>query len=268
MSIAVITAAVVGWIAARALTAQSSANSNLGKLGAKVKLLLERQQQGELRPQEKRRLLEQLIVLGRPRQARELVEQFMAEQPKALIWPLMISEFNRREGDLDGALEEINRLLALHPHNHEVLRMKAVLELDKGRGSSLASMLRSTFDRQPRGERLTTGLLLADVKRQIGQSNKAAALYKALAGESPKDARPLIALALLKQEQGRYEEAQTILIRARQRRTKPGEADRMIDSLAAQWRLLSARKFIDKKTPQASDSAATEPTKTPRSHRP
>ncbi|HJN34941.1 MAG: tetratricopeptide repeat protein [Prochlorococcus sp.] len=270
ISIALITAAVVGWLTAQSLAPKASADGNHKRLDAEVQLLLARQQQDDLNPAEQRRLLERLIVLERPEQALGLLQQLSNQEPKALIWPLMIAEFKRFEGDLDGARQEINRLLTLHPQKLEVLELKALLELDSGRGSAVVGLLKATFNSQPRGQRLTTGLLLADVQRQSGQTEKAAALYNALAAESPNDARPLIALALLRQEQGMGKKAQLLLFRARQRRTKPGEADPMIDSLAAHWGLLSARKVVSRTSQQTSAeaAAATAQRKSHRSHRP
>ena len=69
----------------------------------------------------------------------------------------------------------------------------------------------------------------------------AAALYMQLATESPKDARPLLALAMLRQEQGRGKEVQALLQEARERRGQGDRPDSLIDELASSWGLRAAR---------------------------
>lgn len=229
---------------ARHLTPGSQVSTSKRVLNEEAKMLLARQQQQTLSPEGQRHLLQKLIVLGRDQEAMALLQQFEEQQPKALIWPLMITELKRRNGDLVGARDDIDQLLKLHPDNQKVLELKSFLELESGQGAATIEMLTSKLASQPKGKRLQTGLLLADVQLQTGEPDLASAIYINLASEYPTDPRPLLALALLKQEQGHHNLAQELLIKARKRRTKSGEADPLIDSLAAQWSLRSARERL------------------------
>ena len=77
--------------------------------------------------------------------------------------------------------------------------------------------------------------------RQSGSPQTASQLYRQLAEEEPTNTKPLLALALLKQEQGYGEESQALLKLARQRRDANGRIDPLIDVLAGQLGLSTAR---------------------------
>ena len=76
--------------------------------------------------------------------------------------------------------------------------------------------IRDRFKGLEPGQRLEIGLLLADLLRQSGSDQTAMRLYGQLATENKTDARPLLALALVRQEQGNSEAVQTLLKQARE----------------------------------------------------
>jgi|TARA_B100000959_G_scaffold161725_1_gene169321 predicted Zn-dependent protease len=236
-----ITASGLVWFGAQLMTPESKTLGNREILNKQVKNLLNRQQNGSLNREGQQQLLERLLVLDRYEQASSMLELLIAREPKTWVWGLMLAELKRQQGDLDGALEQTNHLLSLHPQTLEVLQLKILLDLETGRGKAAVAELKKRFESKTKGERLAIGLLLADLQRQTGQVAAAASLYRFLANESANDARPLIALALMQQEQGNSQQAQALLREARARRRKPGEADPLIDGLAGQWGLDSIR---------------------------
>ena len=72
------------------------------------------------------------------------------------------------------------------------------------------------------GQRLEIGLLLADLLRQSGSDQTAMKLYGQLTIEKKTDAKPLLTLALLRQEQRNSEAVQTLLKQAQERRDANG----------------------------------------------
>ena len=108
--------------------------------------------------------------------------------------------------------------------------------------------LKQRFNGQQAGTRLELGLLLADVQRQEGQPEAAAALYRQLANESPSDIRPPLALALLKRDEGKVMEVQALLHLVRQSRATDGDTIDLIDQLAVSWGLNAARRHPTEST--------------------
>ena len=113
---------------------------------------------------------------------------------------------------------------------------------------------------QPQG--LPLGLLLGDLQQRLGQKAEAAATYTKLAADFPRDPRPLLALALLRQELGDSKGAQDALALARQR--QPGSKDIRLDQVAASWGLNNLRR-----SPSATPTTAPSPeTQAPTTARP
>ena len=73
-------------------------------------------------------------------------------------------------------------------------------------------------------------------------------LYGQLATENKTDARPLLALALLRQEQGKSEAAQTLVKQARERRDANGRIHPLINIVAAQLGLSADRSTGSEQT--------------------
>ena len=97
--------------------------------------------------------------------------------------------------------------------------------------------------KKPEVIRATTTLSGPKVAGKIELAPKkaeAAALYLKLASDFPRDPRPLLALALLRQEQGDTKAAQEAMAMARSR--QPDRPDPRLDQVAASWGLSSLRK--------------------------
>jgi len=119
----------------------------------------------------------------------------------------------------------------------------ALVQLEQGRGAAaqtqLKLLLESKLRPTGRPEAVPIGLLLGDLQQRQGQGAEAAALYGRLAGEFGKDPRPLLALALLRQEQGNGPAAQEALAQARARMS--GEPGQRLDQVASSWGVSSLR---------------------------
>jgi len=238
-------AGLAGWIAAFSLAPQTSARGSRVVVDREVSQLLEQLKQENLDGQEWQQLMERLLLLGRYSEAVLVLRPWLEQQPGALSLRLLMADLLRLTGDSAGAARELDQLLRLHPTNPEVLQLQVLVDLQEGRAGAAVKRLSDEFSGRAPGQRLELGLLLADLQRQSGQTEAAAALYMQLAAEEPEDARPLLALAMLRQEQGRGREVQNLLHKARTRRGQGNQPDQLIDELASSWGLRAARVMAE-----------------------
>ena len=188
---------------------------------------------------DQQRLLEVLIALGEQQQATALLEPMADRQPERWQLRLLLAELRRNGNDRSGAERELRQLLSLQPDRIEALQLLTLLQLEQGRGSQAQAQLQALLakaskpDLQPKA--LPIGLLLADLQQRMGQATAAAGLYTQLAADFPKDPRPLLGLALLRQQQGDGRGAQEALMLARGRQGE--SAGRSLDGLASAWGL-------------------------------
>ena len=131
--------------------------------------------------------------------------------------------------------------MRLHPHDPQVLQLLVLLDQQRGRQIQAKTELTTRFKGLEPGQRLEIGLLLADLLRQSGSHQEAVNLYRQLASEEPSNTSPLLALALLQQDQGHTKDVEALLKQARQRRDSNGQIDPLIDVLAGRLGLSAAR---------------------------
>ncbi|MFM7651888.1 MAG: tetratricopeptide repeat protein [Vulcanococcus sp.] len=225
---------------------------NAPALGARSRSVLESQAEqlqtqvnrGSASEADRQRLLELLLALGQQRQATVLLEQMADQQPERWQLRLLLAELRRNGNDRSGAERELRQLLNLRPDRIEALQLMTLLQLEQGRGSQAQAQLKALLDKAskptPQPQAIGIGLLLGDLLQRQGQQAEAAALYIRLAGDFSKDPRPLLALALLRQEQGDGKGAQEALAQARNR--QPDQANLRLDQVASTWGLSSLRK--------------------------
>ena len=239
----VLLALAAGWW----LGQQSSAGR-----GDRSRLALERQADqlqnrladGHASAADQQRLLELLIALGEQSQATALLERLSDQQPERWQLRLLLAELRRQGNDRSGAERELRQLLSLNPDRLEALQLLTLLQLEQGRGGQAQAQLRERLAKASKPEvkpqALGIGLLLGDLDQRLGQADQAAGLYSQLATDFPKDPRPLLALALLRQQRGDGQGAQEALVQARGRQ---GEANgRNLDAVASAWGLSGLRQ--------------------------
>ncbi len=232
------------------------------QLEHEIEVLQRRFQTGKATDAERQRLLELLVGLERRAEATALVEQLAQQQPQRWRLQLLLAELRREQNDLSGAERELQQLLSRQPDQVEALQQLALLQLETGRGSQAQLRVEAALNRatkpklQPQA--LQIGLLLANLQLKRGQAAQAQALLGRLAGDFPQDPRPLLARALVEQEQGQLAAAQASLAAARA--LTPGNGDQRLDRLAAAWGLqaLRAPQDTNAKKPSADEAQANE----------
>ena len=216
-----------------------------------VQELLKKRTQQPLSPADERRLMERLLALGRLPESIVLVQDQIKAHPKVWRWRLLLTQLHLRNGNNSAADAQIQLLTRLHPHQDDVLQTLAQLRLAQGRIEDAKTHLQTAFNASPANKRMNIGLLLADLQRQSGDGAAALNTYQQLSGQDPKDARPVMAQALLLQEQGKKKQAIDLLMLARQRQVAANLEPQAIDSLAALWGLNTNRTSAGGPAPTA-----------------
>ena len=233
-------ALVVGWWLSVSLTPDTAARSSRAVVDQQRAFLLNRlDQEGDLPKLERQRLLMQLLDLGRLQEAQLVLEPLVQEQPRSISLALLMADLRRLNNEPAQALRDLDLLLRLHPNHPRVLELRVLVEQQQNRGPQALKDIKARFQAGTKGQRVELGLLLGDLQRQSGQTNQSASLYLQLADESPKDVRPLLALAMQRQDEGKAEDVQALLDSARKRHGGDGEGDQLIDELAVRWGLRS-----------------------------
>ncbi len=201
--------------------------------------------QGRASEAEKERLLQILLALEQKVEATKLLERLADQNPER--WPLrlLLAELRRDQNDRAGAEREVRQILNLSPGRMEALQLRTLLQVEQGRGGEAQAQLQAAFLKAntapATSNALPLGLLLADLLQRQKQGGAAEALYRKLAADHPRDPRPLLALALLKQEAGDTKGAQNTLAQARER--SPDKDDPRLDQVATDWGLAPLRSL-------------------------
>ena len=248
-----------GWWLGQRQGSQGAGSQGQAAVQRQADLLRQRVADGSATEAEQRRLLQLLLVLGQEQEATALLEQLADQQPQQWQLRVLLAELRRNGNDRSGAERELRQVLNLKPDRIEALQLLTLLQLEQGRGGQAPAQLKGLLEKaskplvQPQA--LPIGMLLADLQQQQGQKAEAAALYLKLAGDFPRDPRPLLALALLRQEQGDTKAAQEAMALARSR--QPDKPDARLDQVAASWGLTSLRKAS--LSPKAASPAVPTP---------
>ena len=228
--------------------------------------LRQRLAEGSASEAEQQRLVQLLLALNQQEEATALLEQLADQQPQRWQLRLLLAELHRNNNNRSAAERELRQLLNLSPNRIEALQLMALLQFEQGRGGEAQAQLKAQIERASKPaiepQVLPLGLLLGDLQQRMGQKAAAAATYTKLAAEFPRDPRPLLALALLRQEQGDSKGAQEALAQARNR--QPGSKDTRLDQVAASWGISNLRQGKPAKEPSPATTAPTpEPRSTP-----
>ena len=209
-------------------------------LDERVADLMRQGKAGELDDGGRQELLKRLLALGRRNEAQLLLEASNGG-PRSLNERLLLLDLQRRNGDHNAAQQGLNQLLRLHPSHPDVLSQQVLLQTKTTSAKAALQAMEQRFKTATAGQRVDLGLLWADGMRRIGKPDDAGKLYQELAKESPKDARPLMAHALLLKERGQHDQVLIQLEAARRREEAAGRPTERIDELAASWGISAAR---------------------------
>ena len=224
------------WLGSRQKPPVPATPPATARLDREVRVLQQRLQRQQASAAEQQRLLELLVALNRRPEAIAVLEPLADREPDRWSLRLLLAELRRNEGDRAGAQRELRMILNRRSDQLEALQLMTLLQLEQGQGSQAEAQVRSAYQNavrppaQPRA--LGLGLLLADLQQRRGQGAAAVATYRRLAAEFPEDQRPLIGLALLRDQQGDRNGALEALNQARQRLRDPSKGDSRLDQLA------------------------------------
>ena len=235
-------AALVGWIAAASMAPETRARASRQAEDQRIELLMHQlQDQDNLSEADRGLLLERLVALERLQEAEVVLQPWLSGRTTPRELTLFKADLQHRNGQPEAAQRSLQNLLRLHPNDPQVLQLLVFVNQEQGRHRQATAELTTRFKNLKPGQRLEVGLLLADLLRQGGSNQAAMNLYGQLARENMNDARPLLALALLRQERGDKEAFHTLLEQALERRDANGLVDPLIEVVAGQLGLSAAR---------------------------
>jgi len=198
---------------------------------------------GAATAKDRQRLLSLLLGLGRQAEAIALLEQMADQESGRWSLRLLLADLRRNANDRSGAERELRQILNQDPGQVEALKRMALLQLEQGRGSEartqLQALLKQAQTPSPQPQALAIGLLLADLMQRQGDLPAAAQLDQQLSEQFPRDARPWLALALVRQQQGDGQASQRALVQARSR--LGGQGAQRLDQVAVSWGLADLR---------------------------
>ena len=234
-----------GWgLGQRSSTPRASAQRQLQlQVQTEVSQLQGRLGRGAATALDRQRLLSLLLGLDRQAEAIDLLEQMADQEPGRWSLRLLLADLRRTTNDRSGAERELRQILNQDPGQIEALQRMALLQLEQGRGREARSQLQGLLSKaqtpslQPQA--LAIGLLLADLMQRQGDLSAAAQLNHQLTGQFPRDARPWLALALVRQRQGDGQASQRALVQARSRLGSQGA--QRLDQVAVGWGLADLR---------------------------
>jgi len=247
-----------GWLLGQhqALKAQGSPE---GSSERQIALLQARLGDGSASNADQQRLVDLLIQQGQSQEASLVLERLADQQPQNWQLRLLLAELRRNNNDRPGAERELRQILNLKPDRIEALQLLTLIQLEQGRGAAAEAQLKTLLEASskptPQPQKLGLGLLLGDLRQRQGKRADALALYGQLAKDFPRDPRPLLAIALLKQDQGDLAGAGQALADAQAR--QPEKKDPRLDRVAASWGLDSLRE--SKKNAKEPSPAAKKP---------
>jgi len=274
--LALLAGATVGgwWLGSRQrppATAQAPASA---RLESEVRNLRQRLRRQQASPTEQQRLLELLVALNRRQEAIAVLEPLADQQPERWSLRLLLAELRRDQGDRTGAQRELRMILNRRADQLEAVQLMTLLQLEQGQGAQAEAQVKAAYQKAVRppvqAQALGLGLLLADLQLRRGQGDAAVTTYRQLAIDFPEDQRPLIALALLREQQGDRNGALEALNQARQRLRDPSKGDPRLDRLAASWGLASLKgagaqgaSRPDSREPRPAATAGSTPESSP-----
>ena len=171
----------------------------------------------------------------------ELLRVQALTHPRDWRWSLLLARAQHQQGDRNGAVRTLRPLQRLHPHQPEVMALWSLLALEAEQGAELIKSLNEQSGNTPSDRKLSLGLLLADLERLSGEQKAASDRYLSLIKANPQKPEPLLALALLKKDQGEGTKAIALLRKAIELRDNMTGSAEDLQTLELRWALEAAR---------------------------
>ena len=192
---------------------------------------------------------------GNLQAAYDYVQALDRKYPQRWQLGLLAAELLRASGELTAAQQQVRGLLAVDPDNLSLLRLYCRILLEQGEADRAEAVAEAAWQRvrppEPPGpepestvDAVPYGLLLADVRRAQGKVDAADQLLEQMIDRSQRrktDPRPLVAQAMLRQDNGDLEAAQQLLAEARQ--YGDPVTIQWLDILSRRWSLELTRAF-------------------------
>lgn len=151
------------------------------------------------------------------------LEKLVELNPGIPDYAVLLAQTKQQMGDLEGAAQTYRQVLDQQPGNMNALQGLTVLLVQQERPQAAIGLLQDTLrtaDRlQSEGaaagiDTTSVKLLLAQVHVENNSPSQAITLYDETIADNPEDFRPVLAKALVLQEQGDTETAQTLFAQA------------------------------------------------------
>lgn len=169
-----------------------------------------------------RGLVETQIQLGQVEAVVDPLERLAELNPQVTDYTVLLGQTKEQLGDLDGAAQAYRTVLDSQPGNMNALQGLVALLVQQQRPQAAIGLLQDTLttagqltdSNTPPIDQVSVKLLLAQVYVEDSQVDQALELYDETIAEAAQDFRPLLAKALVLQQEGDVEAAQGLFDQA------------------------------------------------------
>jgi Flp pilus assembly protein TadD len=166
-------------------------------------------------------LIHNLIRQQKPDEAQALIDELARDDARShLPWTLemMRAQVAVTSGDLDAAIDQVQRLVAAWPHRWDLVRLQSALLQRAGRDEAARAILHSYVAKNWWHDEAVRQL--AALSEKAGDEEQAIEKFELLAKLDMRAAEPWERLAALHRRRGNLEAAATALVEARNRRQR------------------------------------------------
>jgi tetratricopeptide (TPR) repeat protein len=168
-------------------------------------------------------LIDTQIQLGNVEAVVAPLEKLVELNPTVTEYQVLLAQTKQQLGDLDGAAQIYRDLLDQQPGDMNALQGLTALLVQQGRPQAAIGLLQDTLKTAdqlqtegtaPAIDTISIKLLLAQVHLEAQSPDQAITLYDEVIASAPEDFRPVLAKALVLQEQGDADTAQSLFDQA------------------------------------------------------
>jgi len=189
------------------------------------------------------------------------LEKLVKLNPDDTRYAVLLAQAKQQTGDREGAAQVFRTVLETKPGDVNALDGMVSLLLQQGRPEAAIGLLQDTLKKAPQANQIQAGtinvasvqLLLGRVYAEQKRYAEAIAVYEEAAKINPNDFRPVLAKAIVLQDQGKNDEAKLLFTKAGE--LAPPQFKDQINKLAS-----STLTPAPSASPTASPSAGASPT--------